>query len=681
MFRFHNLPIRQKLSIVVLLTCSSLVVLIAGLFIADKYFSYRRNMVANIATLAEVIGINSTAALTFQDQGTAEETLSALTAEPDVTAACIFTPDGQLFAAYTKPLAAGGRQAIATAHLIQQLKNRFDAQAELHIFSGNFLDLSKPILLKQKQIGHIVIRTDLHRLHHRLTMAIIMVVGIVVVLIIATQLITSRLHMAISRPLIDLVHTMKEVSTEKNYALRANKYRSDELGTLIDGFNGMLTQIQSRDLQLKEHGNQLEDLVGQRTRELMGANEKLKQEMEERKAAQEQLARAQRMEAIGTLASGVAHDLNNILSGIVSYPDLLLMRLPDTSEMRKPLETIQKSGQKAAAIVQDLLTLARRGVITTEVVDLRHIVEEYLESPECAKMRSYHPEVRFKTQFAPDLMDIAGSTVHLSKTIMNIASNAAEAITDSGTITITLRNQYIDTPIQGYDQVQQGDYVLLKISDTGHGIAPRDLERIFEPFYTKKKMGRSGTGLGMAVVWGTIKDHNGYIDVESRQGAGTTFDLYFPVTRQRPKNHAPMNLSDYAGSGQTVLVVDDVKEQREIAKEILNELGYQSHALPSGEAALAYLQNNSVDILLLDMIMNPGMDGLQTYQRIVEIHPAQRAIIASGYSESQRVKQAQQLGAGLYLRKPYTITNLAMAIYNELHRPDNPTENLPISPG
>ena len=667
MFRFQNRPIRQKLSIIVLLSCSFVVLLIAGIFIADKYVSYRRNMVANIATLAKAIGINSTAALTFQDQKTAEEILSALSAEPEVVAAGILSPDGRLFAAYPPPPANDQQAALAATHLLLQLTQRFSAGADGFIFSGNFLDLAKPIHLNEKRIGTIVIRTDLHHFYDRITMAIMMVVGIVIVLMIVTQLVASKLHKVISKPLMDLIHTMEKVSANKNYALRANKYNHDELGTLIDGFNDMLAQVQSRDQRLEKHGIQLEDLVHQRTRELRHANKQLKQEMEDRKTAQEQLARAQRMEAIGTLAAGVAHDLNNILSGIVSYPDLLLIRLPDGSDMRQPLETIQNSGKKAAAIVQDLLALARRGITSSEVVDLRQIVTEYLDSPECTKMRSYHSGVQIQTNFASDLMDIAGSPVHLSKTVMNIASNAAEAILEKGTISIELRNQYIDAPIQGYDKVQQGDYVLLKISDTGHGIASQDLERIFEPFYTKKKMGRSGTGLGMAVVWGTVKDHNGYIDVESRIGGGTTFYLYFPVTRQRKKTDAPIDLSAYTGNGETILVVDDILEQREIAISILKELGYQTHAVSSGEAAIDYLQENRVDLLLLDMIMAPGMDGLETYQHIIKVHHTQKAIIASGYSESERVRQAQQLGAGLYLRKPYTIANLATAVYNELH--------------
>ncbi len=670
MQRFDNLPIRRKLAAIVLFSASLLVVLSAVLFIADKFFEFRRNMVANITTLAEVVGANSTAALTFQDIITAEEILSALDAEPDVIAACIFEPSGELFAAYPDmaPQTASPAKRSAAAGQIASIERDYARWWDNHAFSRKHLDLARPILLNGKRIGHIVIRTDLQRLYSHLAWSGVMVVGLMGLLVLLTQIITARLHRTISDPLLALVGTMKAVTAQKNYALRAEKHSYDELGTLIDGFNAMLSEIQKRDQQLDVHRQQLEDQVCQRTQELMQSNEQLKLEIKERKEVQERLARAQRMEAVGTLAAGVAHDLNNILSGIVSYPDLLLMRLPAGSDMRKPLTTIQASGQKAAAIVQDLLTLARRGVTVAEVVDLKQIVDEYLASPEHAKMLSYHPGVQVKSRFEPDVMDITGSSVHLSKTVMNLISNAAEAISDIGTIRISLSNQYIDTPIKGYDQVQQGDYVRLTVSDTGHGIAMQDLHRIFEPFYTKKKMGRSGTGLGMAVVWGTVKDHLGYIDVQSSESHGTRFDLYFPAARDKCAAAAPVQLADYMGAGQSVLVVDDVKEQLEIASDILTELGYQVHTAPSGETAVEFLRNHRVDLLLLDMIMAPGIDGLETYEKIVQLHPGQRVVIASGYSESDRVKKAQELGAGIYLCKPYTMENLAKAIYQELHR-------------
>jgi PAS domain S-box-containing protein len=250
----------------------------------------------------------------------------------------------------------------------------------------------------------------------------------------------------------------------------------------------------------------------------------------EKKTMEAQLQRAQKMEAIGTLAGGVAHDLNNILSGLVSYPELILMDLPEDSVLKNPILTIKKSGEKAAAIVQDLLTLARRGVAVTEVVNLNNIISEYLKSPEFDKLKFYQPNIQVETDLDRELLNISGSPVHISKAIMNLVSNAAEAMPHGGYIFISVKNQYIDKPIRGYDDVAEGDYVVLSISDTGVGISPEDMERIFEPFYTKKIMGRSGTGLGMSVVWGTIKDHKGYIDVKSTEEKGTTFTLYFPVT-------------------------------------------------------------------------------------------------------------------------------------------------------
>ncbi len=395
----------------------------------------------------------------------------------------------------------------------------------------------------------------------------------------------------------------------------------------------------------------------------------LKWASQEKEELQIQLQRAQKMEAIGTLAGGVAHDLNNILSGIVSYPELLLMDLKEDSPLRKPILTIQKSGEKAAAIVQDLLTLARRGVETTEVVNLNSIVSEYLHSPEYARLELNHPNTDLETNLDPNLLNILGSPVHLSKTVMNLVQNAAEAMLDGGKIVITTENRHMDRIKNGFDEIDKGDYATLVIADTGIGISPEDMERIFEPFYTKKTMGRSGTGLGMAVVWGAVKDHRGYIDIRSTEGKGTEITLYFPVTRKMFAQDTEMvSIQDFMGRGESVLVVDDILEQRLIATEMLEKLGYTVTTMPSGEEAITYLHNHTTDLLVLDMIMEPGIDGLETYKKILEIHPGQKSIIASGYSESARVKEAQHLGAGAYVKKPYLLEKIGRAIRNELDR-------------
>lgn len=389
----------------------------------------------------------------------------------------------------------------------------------------------------------------------------------------------------------------------------------------------------------------------------------------EKKELKERLVRSQKMESLGLLAGGVAHDLNNVLSGIVSYPDLLLMDLPIDSPLRKPLLTIQKSGQKAADIVQDLLTLARRGVSTSEVLNLNGIISDYLKSPEYHQLLNYYPTVSVETNLENGLLNIKGSPIQLKKAIMNLVSNAAEAQSSSGKIVISTHNKYIDIPIKGYEEIQEGDYVVLEVVDNGIGIANEDLSRIFEPFYSKKVMGRSGTGLGMSVVWGTVQDHNGYINVKSTEGEGTTFYLYFPITREKlAKEKDFISIEDYMGDNESILVVDDIKEQREIATNLLSRLNYSVSAVSSGEAAIEYLKTNTADLLLLDMIMDPGIDGLDTFKKIIAYHPQQKAVIASGFSETDRVKEAQKLGAGQYIKKPYTIEKIGVAVKEELKK-------------
>ena len=238
-----------------------------------------------------------------------------------------------------------------------------------------------------------------------------------------------------------------------------------------------------------------------------------------------------------------------------------------------------------------MLTLARRGVAVTDVIGLNRVVEDYLGSPELAKLKSIHPQVTIRSDLAPAVFNIIGSPVHLGKTIMNLVTNAAEAMPDGGEITLSTQNCYVDRPIHGFETVLEGEYVLLRVADTGIGISARDLERIFEPFYTKKKMGRSGTGLGMAVVWGTVKDHSGFIDARSIEGQGTVFDLYFPITRQVEKMEAEeLPIDRYRGAGESVLVVDDIKEQRDLAAFMLKRLGYQVDTVASGAEAVQYIR-------------------------------------------------------------------------------------------
>ncbi len=387
---------------------------------------------------------------------------------------------------------------------------------------------------------------------------------------------------------------------------------------------------------------------------------------EEKSELEESLIKSQKMEAIGTLAGGVAHDLNNILSGLTSYPDLLLIDMPEDDPYRKALTTIKRSGERAAAIVQDLLTLARRGVSISNPVDLNRIIQDYFESPEYLKMHSFHTNVNFTIRLDPDIKPILGSEIHLMKSIMNLVNNAAEALQDKGTVTVSTSSAYMDRTIKGDGKVPAGEYVVLTVSDTGIGISEEDQQKIFEPFFTKKKMGKSGTGLGMTVVWSTVKDHKGYIEIESEKGKGTTFNIYFPVTTRKLKENGIDRIDMYQGT-ERVMVVDDEEYQRDLTMEVLSRLGYQVDAASSGEEALQKMQSRPADLLILDMMMD-GIDGLDTYKGALELQQKQKALIVSGYSETERVKEALRLGAGGYIKKPYALQDFARAVRRELDK-------------
>jgi two-component system cell cycle sensor histidine kinase/response regulator CckA len=394
-----------------------------------------------------------------------------------------------------------------------------------------------------------------------------------------------------------------------------------------------------------------------------------KEAEEEKRSLEERLNRSEKMEVLGQLAGGVAHDLNNVLGVLTGYSELLLGEIAEGSRSKTYVDKILQSTEKGAAIIQDLLTLARRGVTVSDVINLNIVVLGFLKTPVFEKMKDFHHSVTFRTELEENLLNIKGSPVHLEKTLMNLVSNAAEAVSSAGQIMIRTENCYLDKPIKGYEEIREGDYAVLIISDTGIGISAEDREKIFEPFYTKKKMGRSGTGLGLSVVWGTVKDHKGYIDLQTEVGKGTTFTLYFPVTREEliePEQKTPVDR--YTGRGESVLIVDDITEQREIASRLFTQLGYEIHSISSGEGAVEYLKGHKADILVLDMIMTPGIDGLETYQRVLEINPKQKAILVSGFSETERVREAQKLGAGAYVKKPYVLERIGIAIRDELAR-------------
>ncbi len=387
---------------------------------------------------------------------------------------------------------------------------------------------------------------------------------------------------------------------------------------------------------------------------------------QQQKELNEQRQQSQKMELLGLMAGGVAHDLNNILSGIICLPEMLLLRLGPDDTMRDPLNMIKTSGERAADVVADLLTIARGSASVHQLNDINDMLRGYCNAPEFLKLRETHPHVLFSFTPAADLWPCSCSRSHIEKTFMNLIINAFEATKDRGKVQISTQNIDVDKLRELSTELKEGPFIAIDIQDSGSGISAEDIDRIFEPFFSKKGLGRSGTGLGLAVAWNAIREHEGTILVKSSP-AGTCFTILLPAEHDASISQDHLERRNLPkGDGERILVVDDEEILRKIACEMLNLLGYQTISAASGEEALEVLHSTGVDLVLLDMQMDPGISGKETYSRIKKINPAQKALIATGYSTSIDVEETIQSGAAGLIKKPYNINGLGEAISRAL---------------
>ena len=392
------------------------------------------------------------------------------------------------------------------------------------------------------------------------------------------------------------------------------------------------------------------------------------------------------MEALAQLAGGVAHDLNNILSGIVSFPDLLLAQMKIDDPQRTALKTIRDSGVRAASVVQDLLSVTRPIPRATTAVCINSIVHGFLESPEGLSLTLDNPDVQIELALDPELPDINAAPVDLTKVLINLVINAIDAIEAldekpaKGVLSICTRVEQRDEVSRPL--LKRDDYVVLKVADTGIGMDHEEQQRIFEPYYSSKKLGRSGTGLGLTAVWNVVDLLNGRVFVDSSP-EGTVFELFFPAAehQQQPQQQQQQQsmLSSESlpglahegellntGDGQRVLVVDDEETQRVLISAMLATLGYQSTRASSGKEAVDLLGSEAFDLIVVDMVMPPGMNGIETIQQLRRISPAQKVIVSSGLLEAEEIRELAGLGVSTILTKPYKLTELAQALGSEL---------------
>lgn len=373
------------------------------------------------------------------------------------------------------------------------------------------------------------------------------------------------------------------------------------------------------------------------------------------------LHRSMKMEAIGMMAGGVAHDLNNILSGIVSYPELVLLKLPKDSDVRGQVEAIHQSGKKAANIVADLLTVARGGVALLETTNVNTLIQEYVSSPEFKNLEKSYSGVSLELHLDPDLDNVSCSPMHISKSVMNLVTNAFE-VTKAGQAIILSTSISEEPP----ERLPAGRYVVISVEDSGDGIPEEFLPHIFEPFYSKKVMGKSGTGLGLTIVWNSAQDHDGGVFVDNLE-RGSRFSFYLPATSDStPRWQENAMTTDLQGAGEKILVIDDELQQLDVAHHMLETLGYKGTFANSGEAGVEMALAEKFDLILIDMIMAPGIGGFEAYAKILAKRKDQRAIIVSGFADEVEVKKMTGLGVSQFVKKPYSLNELAIAIKKQL---------------
>ncbi len=372
------------------------------------------------------------------------------------------------------------------------------------------------------------------------------------------------------------------------------------------------------------------------------------------------LALSARMETLGIMAGGIAHDLKNLFNPILSYPDFISEKLPTDSELRVPVLRIKDAASRAAELVQNFLTLARRGRTDLCPVDVNGVVRNYIQSMGFKTLESRFPQVQVKLQLAEELPPVRGLAPQLLCVIMNLVRNGCEAMESGGELTVATFIRKLEAPHRGLQQIPRGEYVVIRVSDSGKGFSRDSLSKIFTPFSSGKQMGSSGSGLGLVVVAGVIEDHHGYIDVTSEAGKGTTFSMYLRAERQ-VTGPTPV---DHPGPAR-LLVVDNSEDDRKKIERQLILLGYDAASVPDGEAAYAYVKRHPADLIVMDLKLD-YTTGLDVYGRILEICPRQKCIIISGCLDHQARERAARLGITRCLEKPVETEILGKKIREEL---------------
>jgi signal transduction histidine kinase/CheY-like chemotaxis protein/HPt (histidine-containing phosphotransfer) domain-containing protein len=646
---FGDISIRQKLIRIVLLTCGVALFLSSIAIIVNEAIMFRNEMKQELAALADIIGHNTSAAILFNDRKAADETLSGLKNKSNIIAAYIIIKNDTIFSRYVAPIAnrerlrLEGKGSGTTELDVKRTLQEF-AKGEEEIFGlDGDINMVRPITMDNKIIGTVVIQSDEGQLVSRLKGYFAVIIGIMLVALMISYALSSRLQQVITRPILTLLQKMKMVSEEKNYSIRAEKDSNDEIGALIDGFNNMLEQIQTQDQQLKSHGEQLRKEVAIRTAELAETNQEMAEAMRQLQKAKESAEAANHAKSV--FLANMSHEIRTPMNGVLGMLDLLLGTNTLTDKQRKFAKVAFDSGETLLSIINDILDFSKieAGKLELENVhfDLHEIVSGIVET---FRDQAHRKGIEFSCNIEADVPDnVIGDSVRFRQVMFNLISNAIK-FTDEGQIAVSVKN---------FEDRTDEALLEFSVTDTGIGIRSAEKESIFDAFSQldgsiTRKYG--GTGLGLSISKQLVEMMGGQIGVQSEPWKGSTFWFVLPLEKEKPGEQSPSAYPDLPD--MHVLVVDDNETNKSfecqgheemhdrydchillaednpvnqiVGQTMIESLGCSVELVSNGLEAVEALSKNSYDLVFMDCQM-PEMDGYKATRLIREREDAQRS--------------------------------------------------------
>jgi signal transduction histidine kinase/CheY-like chemotaxis protein len=647
---FQNLSIKRKLTLITMLTSSIALILSSASFLIYDLVSFRHLLSQDLMTQAEIIGYNSAGAMEFKDEPAATATLSALTAKEDIVTAVLYKPDGKMFAHYFRPNTT--IPSFLPSHL----------QANGYRFEGGYLEVFHDVTLNGERLGTLFLQSDLRQWNERAKRYANILIVFVLVSGLFAFFVSSKLQGLISKPILHLEDTMRMVSADKNYAVRAVKSYGDEIGRLIDGFNTMLSEIQQRDTVLQSTNGELKS----RTQEL-------EEEVFQRKQAQEELLKAKHLaeeanRAKSSFLANMSHELRTPLNAIIGYSEMLEEETRDSGKIEnvQDLKKIQTAGKHLLSLINDVLDLSKieagKMGLHLEVFDVPQVIEEMVTTLQPAAAKNANS---IHVHLAENVSVMKADITKVRQILFNLLSNACK-FTDHGNISVDV------------DQikVEQKDWIQFRVADTGIGISAKQKENLFLEFAQAdasiaRKYG--GTGLGLAITQRFVHLMKGQINVESEPGQGAIFTVRLPAqvaietTESEPSvgtSDASRALSETKTDQDTILVIDDDPSVRDLMSRFLTKLDYRVVVAANGEEGFRLAKKVRPLLITLDVVM-PEWDGWTVLDKLKsDSELAEIPVIMVTVVDNE--PRGLSAGASDYLIKPVNRDRLADLV--EKHR-------------